>query len=441
MSKYQISYRTLKVWEVRMTPEVSANLMKYLSLTTVAAFLVLLAIRYIRPETGKNLPEGDDKAQISFPSFNKLGILFLANRLLLFIGTFLFLLVIGNNKLGFLQSFKETWLKWDSNGYLRIARDWYAVTGDEKYDIALYPLYPILVKAANFLIRDYFLSGVFVSNLFLFVGLIFLYKLVKMEFGHENTALDSAKYLLLFPFSFFFSIVYTESVFFSLSVLTIYFIRKKMWHLGGLFGLLASFTRNQGLLLLIPVFIELIADIPWKEYFRNRDYKNIIKKLGLAASAALMVPCGTALYLLVNKLTFGDWFKFLSFQKENWSQQFGFFANNIRDFVFNLASREIRLGLGVFAPNLIVFFLCMLLLMLAYKKMRLSYIVYTLAYVLVSFSPTWLLSGPRYISGMFTLYIMLALTVRKDLTKRIVESILCVLLLFFAVLFAMNGVF
>ena len=194
-------------------------------------------------------------------------------------------------------------------------------------------------------------------------------------------------------------------------------------------------------MLLIPILIELISGIPWREYLVTRDTRQIFRKLCLVISVSLLVPCGTALYLLANKLTYGDWFKFLSFQDENWHQRFGFFAKNIKDFVYNIASREIRLSLGVFAPNLIIFFLCMVLLILTVRKLRLSYLAYTLAYVLVSFSPTWLLSGPRYISGMFTLYIMLALTIRKDSSKKLTEGILCILLVFFAVLFTLNGVY
>ncbi len=423
-----------------MTLELRANFVVYLGLAVVAAFLALLVKSFLRRGLDEDGQMETAGALGTFPA-KKIGVLYFFNRVILFAGVYLFVQVIGNSKPGFFQSFKEIWFKWDSNGYLRIAQNWYATTGDDKYDIALYPLYPLLIKAVNFLVRDYFLSGIFVSNVFMFVGLIFLYKLVELDSGDGNAAFDSTKYLLLFPCSFFFSIVYTESVFFTLSVLAIYFTRKKLLHLGGVFGLLAAFTRNQGLLLLIPIFIEAVSGIPWKEHFRGKHRGEILRRLGLAVSAALLVPCGTALYLLVNKLTFGDWFQFLTFQKENWSQQLGFFGYNLRDFVFNLANREVSLGLGVFAPNLIVFFLCMVLLILTVEKMRLSYLVYSLAYVVVSFSPTWLLSGPRYISGMFTLYIMLALTFRSDLSKRIAEGALWVLLMFFAVLFTLNGVY
>ena len=437
-----------------MTLEILANFIMYLSLLIVIIFIMLLIKKYIYQKpwnntyeveaANTNLPSNDSgKTSLisSLPELKKLGILYFFNRVLLFTGVYLFVMVLENRKYGLLESFKELWFKWDSNGYLRIAENWYSTVGDEKYDIALYPLYPILIKAANNLINNYFLSGLFVSNIFLIIGLIFLYKLVKLEFGLEKTAFDSVKYLLIFPFSFFFSIVYTESVFFTLSVLTIYFIRKKSWYIGGVFGLLASFSRNQGLLLLVPVFIELIADIPWKEYFIKRNFKEIFRKLCRVITVSLLIPCGIVLYLLINKLTYGDWFKFLSFQKENWSQQFGFFANNIRGFVFNIANKDIRLGMGVFIPNLIVFFLCLILLIITIQKMRLSYIAYTILYVLVSFSPTWLLSGPRYISGMFTLYIMMAVSVKSDLSRKFAESILCVFLILFAVLFTQNNVF
>ncbi len=428
-----------------MLLELLANFLMYLSILAVITSVLSAVGKYAgRPSYVRDAGITALETPVSKPDtkwIKKLGACFAANRIFLFMVVYLLFQASQKSSLGFFESFRSIWLKWDSNGYLRIAENWYATTGDEKYDIALYPLYPLLVKVANFVINNYFLSGLFISNIMLLIGSYFLYKLVRLEFGADKPAFDSVKYVLIFPFSFFFSIVYTESLFFALTVLTIYFVRRNFRLLGGIFGLLAAFSRNQGLVLILPVFVELASNIDWKQHISSRNIKVLGKDLLQITGVTLLIPCGTFLYLLVNKLTYGNWFQFLFFQNENWSQRFGFFASNIRNFVFEAAHRGTGLSMGVFIPNIIIFFMSLLLLTLCIKKLRLSYIIYTLAYLLISFSPTWLLSGPRYISGMFTLYIMLALLIRRNLSRRLMEIILFVLLIAFSVLFASGNVF
>jgi Gpi18-like mannosyltransferase len=259
--------------------------------------------------------------------------------------------------------------------------------GDGKYDIAFYPLYPILIKIVNFLFRDYFVSGFFISNILLILSLYFLYKLVTLDF-EERIASNTIKYVLIFPFSFFFSIVYTESLFLFLSIMTLYFARKKSWLLAALSGMLTAFTKNQGLLLAIPLFVESIGDLNFKANLSLKNYRLIFQKLLLTISVMLLVPYGTFLYLLVNKVCYGDWFKFLQYQNENWSNKLGFFAENIRNYFMELTYRDIKLCLGVFIPNIVIFFLCAILIIYNSKKLRLSYLLYAITYLLVSFSPT-----------------------------------------------------
>jgi Gpi18-like mannosyltransferase len=68
-------------------------------------------------------------------------------------------------------------------------------------------------------------------------------------------------FLLLFPTSFFFGAVYTEGFFFFLVVSTFYFLAKKNYGRAGFTAFLASLTRINGILLVIPFFLEFIKNL------------------------------------------------------------------------------------------------------------------------------------------------------------------------------------
>ena len=87
------------------------------------------------------------------------------------------------------------------------------------------------------------------------IAVIYLYRLVQREFG-EKVASLSVIYLALFPTAFYLSAIYTKSLFLACSVACIYYARTQRWWLAGLCGGLASLTRAQGVLLLIPVVWE-----------------------------------------------------------------------------------------------------------------------------------------------------------------------------------------
>ncbi len=64
---------------------------------------------------------------------------------------------------------------------------------------AFFPLYPLLIKGLSFVNGgNLFLSGIFVSLLFSFLGLLYLYKLFSLD-EEENTVQKSILYFLVFP--------------------------------------------------------------------------------------------------------------------------------------------------------------------------------------------------------------------------------------------------
>jgi Mannosyltransferase (PIG-V) len=150
--------------------------------------------------------------------------------------------------------------RWDAGFYLSIAHSGYY----EPRTPAFFPLYPLLIRIIGEPIDglgvagtySFEIAGVFISLASFFVALYLLHRLVDLELG-PKVADNAVMLTALFPTSFFFSAIYTESVFLALTVGCVYSARRGRWGRAGVLGALASATRSQGLLLLLPVAIML----------------------------------------------------------------------------------------------------------------------------------------------------------------------------------------
>lgn len=168
-------------------------------------------------------------------------------------------------------------IRWDSIHYLAIAGHGYASPAST----AFFPLYPMLVRAVGFPLGSDPLAGVIVSYAALAVGLVLLHRLTSLELGPR--AADATVLLLAFaPLSFFFTAVYTESLFLALSVGSVYAARRGRWRSACGLGALAAATRVTGAGLVIPLAIMFWPDR---------------RTLGTRALWLLAVPAGLAGYL------------------------------------------------------------------------------------------------------------------------------------------------
>ncbi|MBD2177463.1 glycosyltransferase family 39 protein [Pseudanabaena sp. FACHB-1998] len=369
----------------------------------------------------------------------------LINRASIFISNYVFYILENENKTSGLNILREIWGKWDTVNYLAIAQNWYQGQGDERFLIVFYPLYPVTISIFNKIINDYFLSGIIVSNIFLVLSLYYIYKLVLIEFQKKEIAFNTAKYMLLFPLSFFFSIVYTESLFIYLCIMTFYFARKKRWLSAGIMGFFAALTRSQGILLVIPLLIEILyeyRDLKYqiKSKSNHRKRRNLMSLRTIVS--LLLIPCGTFTYLLINKLVSGNWLMFLTYQKEHWGQNLGFFTENLKNSFISIFTMNKVMAVNVWIPHIFLFFMGFGLLIYTVNKIRLSYTAFSFFYIIISYSPTWALSAPRYITGMFTLFIMLALLVNEyKYLEKYLDFILAILLCFYSIQFSLSRVF
>jgi len=329
-----------------------------------------------------------------------------------------------------LQNIASMWSNFDGLHYLSLAEYGYSHPFTHML-FAFFPVYSWLIGALA-ISKAYLASGLLISHLSLFFAIYFLYKLIKIDFS-EKIAKTTIFLTLIFPASFFFGSVNTESFFFLISVLVFYFARKKQFLLAVLFACLASATRLVGIFLWPALLIEF-----WLANKKN------IKNTLLNPKFILMTipPLGLISYMKYQFVKTGDYLFFITSQP-------GFGASRAIDKLILLHQVFFRYFKMIFTVDFLTAtyfavaleFLCgalfLYLIILSFKKTRLSYAFYALlSYLAPTFTGTFS-SMPRYVNVIFPAFIVLAIwfAKRKKKTQKIYSFISILLLIISTILY------
>lgn len=283
----------------------------------------------------------------------------------------------------------DIWGIWDSGWYLHIADfGYWEITNpgtitDMQTPYAFFPLYPMLIRGLGFATGDNFVAGIIISNVALFVGSLYLFKLVRFE-DDEATALRSMKYMYLFPVAFIFSGVFTESLFVMLMIMCFYYAKKGNWAFVGVLGLFIGLTKTLGIVVLIPIFYE---------YLKMHSYriKPDVLYLGL-------FPAGVALFSRYCYTKTGDYLAFMHAQG-TWGRTF---SNPI-------AGLDAGFANGNFYIYYLAYFSLFFIILLFVFARRIGFTYFLLGALLI-FIPlsTGVLAMPRFILSVFPFFIMFA---------------------------------
>ncbi len=173
--------------------------------------------------------------------------------------------------------------RWDSVWYLAISGSGY---GDGARE-AFFPLYPLVARVAGLPLGSTLAGGALASTALLGVALVLLHRLVALDHSRE-VARNAVLVTALVPMSFFFSAVYSESLFLALSIGAVYAARRERWALAGALGGLGAMTRSAGVVLLVPLLILYLWDA---RSLRQRPRPPRLDILWLA-----LVPAGLVVY-------------------------------------------------------------------------------------------------------------------------------------------------
>ncbi len=320
------------------------------------------------------------------------------------------------------------WGRWDAVHYLDIATKGYFGT-----DMAFFPLYPLLVRILGQLTGNHLIAGMLISNIALFFGLLYFYKLVEHQYNRP-VAQRAIFYISIFPTAIFFSAVYTEALFFALTVASFYYIRERKWLLAGVFGYFAALARVEGILLVAPFAIEWLLSLrqTWRVAL-TRPVQEFLKPV----LAAALIPAGLATYMAYLWVLRGDPLYF-SHVQIHWGRHF---APPWQSIVHSIAimSDSALYSTPARVNQAIEFVFTMLMiavLILGIRRLRLSYWVYMLLSILVPMSTSSLMSMPRFALVLFPMFVVFALAGQNRAFNNAYVAFSLPMLGLFTVLFA-----
>jgi len=194
--------------------------------------------------------------------------------------------------------------RWDSVWYLDIARSGY---GQDKAKTAFFPLYPLLMRGLGIVIGSDLIAGILISLVLFAIGLVLLHRLAALDLGESGARL-TVLLVAFCPVAYFFSAVYSESLYLALSVGCFLLARYGRWTTACLLGGLAATSRNSGIMLLVPVVLlylygpradRLLADSRWARG-GFAGWRRLLPRhrAGLEFLWAGLIPLGLAAYVL-----------------------------------------------------------------------------------------------------------------------------------------------
>lgn len=310
----------------------------------------------------------------------------------------------------------QIWNRWDAVHYLGLAEKGYVATGEGRFSIVFYPLYPMLVRVAAIITQNYIAAALVVSGIASVAAGLLLQRLARVDESDE-VARSSVWFLFIFPTSYFLHIGYTESLFMALILGSFLAARKERWEIAGLLGAFACLTRVNGLLLAPALALEAFA-----QYRNSRRINYRWLWIGV-------VPLGFAAYLWLNYKVTGDFFAFSKIMEEHWFKKFTSPWFAIRDVWRRVPEGKTLEGLHEFF--FIVFGLVCTIW--GWLRLRPSYALWMTCNWLLINSTAFVVSVPRYLIACFPIFILFA---RAGTSSRLWFAALTVSSLLFLALYA-----
>lgn len=311
------------------------------------------------------------------------------------------------------------WANFDGVRYLTIASFGYHYP-----NFAYFPLLPWIISLVNTATPLTHLdAGLIIVNLCTFASLIFVYKIIRLDYS-EDIAFRAIILLLVFPFSYYYQSVYTDSPFLLLSTASFYFARRSQWLAAGVLGYFAGLTRLVGIVLL-PVFI--------LEWYLQQEKKKSMKQyirlfLKQKAFFIFLIPLGIITYGLYLQIAFHNFFLFQK-SMADWGQDkivfplqvvyryIKIFFTASFGFIYFVAFVE-------FVATVLYFALSVYVL----RKIRLSYGIFMLLLLIIPTFTGTFQSMPRYLLHLFPAFLGIAVLTQKSRILFYSTALACLIL-------------
>lgn len=364
-------------------------------------------------------------------------VLALTFRIAVYIASVVYLYIFSEETTFSFAEFLSAWNRWDAPHYIDIASKGYAgcIEDGEHLFLVFFPLYPWLLRIVHLIINDWEAACLVLSCLAYAAGSCFFYTLISEEYG-KRIAWKSLVLLSVYPFSFFFGAMMTESLFLCTMMAGFYFIKKHNWLAVGLTGILCSLCKVQGVLLFGVAGVEFFVYYKPFEMFKQNKGKEFIKLLFTKGIFLFLIPIGNLIYFYINYKVEGTPFKFMEYQKNHWHNGTTYFTNALKliwGYAFGEGAQNTTTA-SIWIPDLLLFALVLVLLFYGLRRHPLKYTAFLFVYTIINYSVTFLISGGRYMSCAFPLFIILGEILDKH--PKLYNMVVAVSSVFFAIYMA-----
>lgn len=196
---------------------------------------------------------------------------------------------------GHTDRFWDAFARWDSGWYYGIASSGYRFVEGGRSNLAFFPAFPIAMRYAGLALggrmEHYYKGGILVSWMAFLGAMVGLALLARLDLDEEN-AERAVLHCMVFPFAFFFGLVYSESTFLLGLVWSIYGLRTHRWWLAAVAGAIFVLARVNGI-----VSLPALAVIGWISAGRDRTERINAALAILAIVAAWVLWCAYVYWL------------------------------------------------------------------------------------------------------------------------------------------------
>jgi len=320
--------------------------------------------------------------------------LFAISRLITLAGAWLATKLVGGTLITQLAT-------WDGDFYVGIAEHGYptdpAAMGPlhiaHQNEIAFFPLYPMLVRAADFVLPGGQTSAGLAVAWLCGAAATALIWLLARRVADEPMATRAAMLFCFFPGSVVLSLAYSEALMIALSAACLLCLLDRRWLLAGLLAALATATRSSAVALLLPAAWAAAVAIK-----RDREWRALV--------APALAPLGAVSFLTYLRIHTGSWGAWFEVEQKGWGEHVDFGRQSL----INLAHfahhplRDPRLSL----VGMGTIFTVAALVVMWRRGLPATLVLYTLSVLGLCLASKTLGLRPRFVLTAFPLFIPLA---------------------------------
>jgi hypothetical protein len=315
--------------------------------------------------------------------------------------------VLTNSSIGSFKGWLELWSRWDAIHYVSLAENGYQATGEARFLIIFYPLFPWLIRIAALIFRNYIISALIVVTIASVAAGLLLKRLVKLDYGDE-VAERAVWFMFIFPGSAALHLPFTESVLLALAIGSFLAARTDRWPAAGLLGALACLSRINGLVLIPALAVEA-----GHQFWTTRRWRWQWLWIGF-------IGFGIVAYLLLNYGVHGNPFIFMTYRREHWFQIVSWPWIGVREKILMAWHGTGEGGAITGMQDFLFLILGFAATIWSFIKLRPSYAVWMACNWLLFTSTTFIIGVTRFTLIMFPLFILFSLLSKRRSWRRII---------------------